>query len=202
MGMKPELIAILDNLHVMGEEVKVIEGTVTRRQILIPSWWSKKFLEFMVQLERRVQVSILAQKLKGPTRTLRQFVASPNSIRQFVASPNSTIETLNVPQGLPQDCYSKTKFLDLLLPVQLKAWNLQPAIFPKDVKSPFSPPGNPSVDSDSTPNNTLTSCAKTSDARPTASVTTPAFGDQDPSEFPAGMFDDEVMNEEGEEEIL
>ncbi|KAH9807969.1 hypothetical protein DFH28DRAFT_1199664 [Melampsora americana] len=177
MGMKPELIAILDYLHVMGEEVKVIEGTVTRRRILIPSWWSKKFLEFM---------------LKGPTRTLRQFVASPNS----------TIETSNVPQGLPQDCYSKTKFLDLLLPVQLKAWNLQPAIFPEDVKSLFSPPGNPSVDSDSTPNNTLTSCAKTSDARPTASVSTPAFGDQDRSEFPAGMFDDEVMNEEGEEEIL
>ncbi|KAH9811007.1 hypothetical protein DFH28DRAFT_1182455 [Melampsora americana] len=177
---------MFDDHNVMGEEVSIRNDAVKTIQFLIPTWWSASFLQFMRELERRVQISVLAKKKKGPTRTLRQFVAPPNS----------TIETANVPKELPEDCYHKANFLDCLLPVQLKAWKLQPPIMPEDVKDLFIPSGcsrkkkSPSSDVGSGPNFR------------NACPTTSKPNNEEESEFPARMFEneeDEAMGD-GEDE--
>lgn len=177
MRVDPKLINIFDNYHVMGEEVVHVDSSYTKRSILIPSWWSTKFLQFMIELERRVQISILAKKLSGPRRTLREFIVPTRS----------TIGTSNVPKKLPEDCYSKPNFLDCLLPVQLKTWHLQPPIFTDDVTLLFHSAN--SNTSHPTSHNVPSSKQNNLDIHSTASTRANQFQDQ--SEFPEGMFEDD-----------
>ncbi|KAH9812351.1 hypothetical protein DFH28DRAFT_899244, partial [Melampsora americana] len=175
------LIDIFVDYHVVGEEVDEKDNSKSGsdRQVIIPSWWSEKFLEFMIELERRVQISILAKKLRGPRRTLRKFVAATHS----------TIETSNVPKGLPEDCYTKHGFLDCLLPVQLKMWNLQPPILPADISMLFIPSnGSISTSNTQVPSNGSISTSNTQVVCP--SFSNPSNKCQDESEFPQGMFED------------
>ncbi|EGG02813.1 uncharacterized protein MELLADRAFT_72711 [Melampsora larici-populina 98AG31] len=199
MQVDARVVNLFSDHNIIGEEVLIRDGAITHRQFLIPTWYSARFLEFMVELERRVQISILAEKNRGPTRTLRQFVAPPNS----------TIKTSNVPKELPIDCYHQANFLDCLLPVQLKAWKLKPPIIPEDVKDLFAPAG--SIKKKSSPNapiptpNPPVSAPNAPDVRP--AVSNPIIGPQDESEFPAGLFnnlDDEAMidGENDDEEEL
>ncbi|KAH9807268.1 hypothetical protein DFH28DRAFT_1139682 [Melampsora americana] len=134
------------------------------------------------------------------------------TLRKFVAATHSTIETSNVPKGLPEDCYTKHGFLDCLLPVQLKMWNLQPPILPADISMLFSPsynnnplpnPSNASISTSNTqvPSNGSISTSNTqvpsngSISTSNTQVVCPSFSNpsnkcQDESEFPQGMFED------------
>lgn len=190
MGVNKKLIDIFADHHVMGEEVSVDEGSVTHRRILIPSWWSARFTEFVIELERRVQISILSKKSKGPKRTLRTFIVPENS----------TIETYNVPKGLPRDCYCEIKFLSCLLPVQLKSWSLQPPIFLDNVNTLFSPTGNNQQASPATSRFSV-SQPTSQYAVPIASTSKSTNMQQDQSEFPEGMFDDVMADESGENSL-
>lgn len=114
--------------HVLGEEVLVVTDGVKARQMLIPDWWSEKMLEFMIELERRTQVSQLAEGHRGPKRLLRHFVPSPTS----------SLETRPVPKYLPCDVYSKT-FLGTLLAHHRAAYESEDPIFPEHVSLVFSP---------------------------------------------------------------
>lgn len=70
------IIHIFSDYRVMGEEKIIVDGSKLCRQILIPSWWSSKMLDFIIDLEHRVQTSVLSEKVRGPKRTLRPLVPS------------------------------------------------------------------------------------------------------------------------------
>lgn len=112
--------------RIMGEEVSLVEDGVKKRQILIPDWWSEKMTKFMIELERRTQISVLAEGLRGPRRI----------VRHFVKGPTSNLEIRGVPKDLPRDVYSAT-FLELLLPHQREAYEFEDPIFPDDVSDLF-----------------------------------------------------------------